>query len=771
MKLNRRSFLKLSAVGAVSAGVVGGALGLNRRLQQTLAETATAAPDETWVPSVCLQCPGGCGIKVRVIDGRAVKIEGNPDHPASGGRLCPKGQNGLQVLYDPDRIKYPLRRVGARGEDKWERITWEQAMAEVAGRLRELRAQGKSHTVAVVGGRFQGPVESLWGRLLDAYGSPNLVKRGATCSQASKTGARLVMGVEDHLAHDWKNARYVLLFGYSLLEAGRPLTWNLGSYGEMRRGQPLRAKVVTVDPHRSVTAAKSDEWIAIRPGTDAAMALAMAHVIIQEGLYDKEFVEKNSFGFEAFRDLVRREYSPAAAEKITGVPAATITRLAREFATTRPALCDGGDKGTSGASNGTYTRMAILSLNALVGAIDAPGGILVQKGISGLGKWPDVQQDEVSRAGLKQPRADLAKTRAWPFGGNVYPQFFDSALKGDPYPINLMFVYYTNPLFVQPDPAKVLKAYEKIPFIVDFSPFMSESARYADLLLPDRTYLERYEHVPVAQGPGVAVLGLRRPVVKPLHDGMATTDFIIRLAQTMGGSIAASFPWRSVEEVVDQTLATNAAAAADLKARGATVGGAYPFRDYKNVLKTPSGKFEFYSQALKQQFEKLKIDEADLKRMGITARGETLYLPHYEPVRHSGGPAEQYPLLLNTFKTAMRPEGRGANQPFLAESWGLAAQVRWESWVELHPQAAAHLGISTGDSVYVESRLGKVLTRAVVTGGTVPEMVHMPHGLGHKGYGRWASCTGANPNDLVELDYDYITGQVAWLTRVKVYKA
>lgn len=774
LQLTRRKLLKWTAagtaVGAVATSVVGRALGLDQPVKRALAQATTPGPEESWIPSVCLQCPGGCGIKVRVVDGRAVKIVGNPDHPGSRGRLCPKGQSGLQVLYDPDRIKYPLKRVGARGEDQWQRITWDEAIAEVAGRLQDLRGQGLSHTVAVVGGRWQGPIENLWKQFLNAYGSPNFVKRGATCSQSAKFGVKFTQGIEDHMARDWKSANYVLLFGYSMLESSRPLTWLLGTYGEMRRGRPLRAKVVAIDPHRSVTAAKADEWIAIRPGTDAALALAMAHVIIKEDLYDKDFVNNHTFGFAPFRDLVLRDYSPEQAEAITGVPAATIARIAREFATTRPASADAGDKGTSGQSNGTYTRMAIHSLNALVGAIDTPGGILVQQKI-GLGKWPEVVQDDVAKAGLKQTRMDLAKTPAWPFGGNVYPQFFDSVAKQEPYPINAMFVYYTNPLFVQPDTARVHKAYEKIPFIVDFSPFMSESARFADLILPDHTYLERYEYAPIAQGPGIAVMGLRRPVVKPLYDTMATPDFVIRLGQAMGGGIAASFPWRDAAELVDELVAADAQVAGALKTRGVAVGGAYKFRNYEKTLPTPSKKFEFYSQTLKQQFEKLNLTDADLDRIGITARGDTVYLPHYEPIRYAGGPAAEYPLVLNTFKTAMRPEGRGANQPFLVEHWGLAAGVRWQSWVELHPDTAARLGIATGDPVWVESRIGRVQTHAVVTGGTVPEVVHMPAGLGHKGYGRWASQTGANPNDIIELDYDYLTGQVAWFTRVKVYKA
>lgn len=770
MHWTRRRLLQATAVGAAGASVVGRRLGLDQPFRQALVEAAAPPPEETWVPSVCLQCPGACGIRVRVVDGRAVKIEGNPAHLGSGGRLCPKGQSGLQVLYDPDRIKQPLRRAGARGEDRWEPISWDAALAEVAQRLQDLRGQGLSHTVAVVGGRFQGPVEELWKRFLNAYGSPNFVKRGATCSQAAKLGVRLTQGIDDHMARDWKNANFVLLFGYSALEASRPLTWLLGSYGEMRRGRPLRARIVAVDPRRSVTAAKADEWIPIRPGTDAALALAMAHVIIREDLYDKAFVENHTFGFEQYRDLVLREYSPGAAEAITGVPADTIVRVAREFATTRPSSCDGGDRGTSGMSNGTYTRMAIHSLNALVGAIDAPGGILVQQKAK-LGKWPEYETDDVAKAGVKQPRMDLAKTRTWPFGGNVYPQFFDSAAKQEPYPVNLMFVYYTNPLFVQPDPARVMKAYEQIPFIVDFSPFMSESARHADLILPDNTYLERYEHTGIGQGPGVAVTGLRRPVVRQLYDTMSTPDWIIRLGRAMGGSIAAAFPWDSVAEVVDQLVSANPKVAADLAATGASVGEPYTFGNYEQVLKTPSQKFEFYSQALKQQFEKLEIGEADLERMGITARGDTVYLPHYEPIHISGGPAAEYPLVLSTFKTATRPEGRGANQPFLAESWGLAAGVRWDSWVELHRETAAQLGISHGDAVYVESRLGRVRTRAVVTNGTVPGVVHMPHGLGHKGYGRYAAGMGANPNEIIELDYDYLTGQVAWLTRVRVSKA
>jgi len=424
MTISRRTFLKASGAAGATIAIASATPPVLASLFEQ--DTGEAAPilEEKWVPSVCLQCPAGCGIRVRVVNGRAVKIEGNPLHPINEGRLCPKGQSGLQFLYDPDRIKGPLRRVGERSSGQWEPISWETAIAEVAGKLKEIRDRGEAHTLLFMSGRNRGQMGGFIDRFVAAYGSPNSVGHSSICEDGSPQAHYLTQGFKAYAGYDWVNTNYVVSFGGSFLEAWRPTTLLLRSYGHMRRGRPNRFKLVHVDTRYSVTAAKADEWIAIRPGTDGALALALAHVIIRDNLYDHEFVENRTHGFEEWSHLVLAEYPPEWAEKETGVPANTIERIAREFATSKPAIAAGA-RGTSMQPYGVYTRTAIHALNALVGSIDVPGGVVVQKAPP-LTKDPDVVQDDVAKAGVKQPRIDYAGTKRYPLAGKVYqniPEF------------------------------------------------------------------------------------------------------------------------------------------------------------------------------------------------------------------------------------------------------------------------------------------------------------------------------------------------------------
>jgi len=786
MTISRRTFLKASGATGATVALASVTPPLLAPLFEDGQTEATAQVlEEKWVPSVCLQCPAGCGIRVRVVNGRAVKIDGNPLHPINEGRLCPKGQAGLQFLYDPDRIKTPLRRAGERGSGQWEPITWEAAIAEVAAKLKEIRDRGEAHTLVFMSGRNRGQMGGFIDRFMAAYGSPNHAGHSSICEDGSPQAHYLTQGFKAYAGYDWVNTNYVVSFGGSFLEAWRPTTLLLRSYGHMRRGRPNRFKLVHVDTRYSVTAAKADEWIAIRPGTDGALALAMAHVIIRDDLYDHEFVENRTHGFEEWSKLVLDEYSPQWAEEETGVGAETIERVAREFATSKPAIAAGA-RGSSMQPYGVYTRTAIHALNALVGSIDVPGGVLVQKGPP-LTKDPDAVQDDVAKAGVAQPRIDYAGTKRYPLAGKVYQNIPEFATGEGPYKANALLLYYTNPAFSTPDVSRVRKALEQIPFIVNFTPFMSETAEYADLILPDDTYLERWQDDVIYPSLGYPVVGIRQPVVERLYDTRNTGDALIQIAQAVGGSMAQSFSWgdfltylkfkyRGVHEAQKGSIV-----APDFDAfwqefirQGVWAAPPYPFGEWERVLDTPSKKFEFEFGKLEHKFEELGMTEADIAALKISARGEKVFMPHYEPPRFAGNP-EEYPLYLNTYKLMTHAEGRGANVPWLQEIHGVHLQhngTRWDSWVELNPRTARRLGIEEGDEVWVESVNGRIKTRVRINPGNPPDVAAMPFEQGHTSYGRWATDRGANPNEILVNETDYLGGLAAFFsTRVKVRKA
>jgi anaerobic selenocysteine-containing dehydrogenase len=277
-----------------------------------------------------------------VFEGRAVKIEGNPAHPINGGGIGPKGQAGLQLLYHPDRIRGPLQRSGPRGSGRWTQITWDTAIGRLASELSALRGTGHPEGLVVIDGEPRGVVPRLWDRFLRAYGSPNHVTHASTSEGARALAMRWMQGSTELPAYDWQDTGYVLGFGVGLFDSWCQTIHMSRASGALRRGKPgQRAKFVHVASRFSVTAAKADEWIAIEPGTDGALALAIAHVLVRDGLYDRAFVGEHTFGFDDFRDkagrshrgfrtMVLSEYAPEKVSRITGVASETIVRIAHE---------------------------------------------------------------------------------------------------------------------------------------------------------------------------------------------------------------------------------------------------------------------------------------------------------------------------------------------------------------------------------------------------------------------------------------------------------
>lgn len=803
MRLDRRTFIKASAATAAGAGLLGGLLGARGPLGSGLrpAGAAGPAPEEKRVRSVCRQCPGGCGIEVRVVDGRAVKIEGNPDHPINFGRLCPKGQAGLQVLYDPDRIKTPLRRTNPRkGPDEdpgFVPVSWDEALDAVAARLRQLRDEGKSHTVAIMGGRYRGHSPAVTGAFLSLYGSPNDLGHSSICSDASVIAHYLTDGNKSYQGYDWDHTNYVLCFGGAFLEAFRPTTRLLRAWGHLRRGRPTRAKFVQVDVRPSVTALKADEWVAVKPGTDAALALAMAHVILTEGLWDRGFVgdftrpglsfragtpvdpasfsERWTHGLVAWWNDVVKDATPEWAERVCGVPAGTIRRLAVEFATTRPAVAT-GERGAGAHTNGCYNRMAVHALNALVGSMYARGGVRRQVNPPYASLPPvDDYMDDTAKAVAARVKAgellrvDKAGSHDYPFAKNVYQEVADNHLKGDPYKLNALIVYLTNPLFTPLSPQRFEEAFKDV-FIVETTSYMSETALYADYILPDHCYLETYLDDPIYPSLGYPCTGIRQPVVQPLYDTRAWGDIIIELGKRMGGKMAAYFQQLGSWENLLKTVAAGLPVSwEEWLAKGVWYDPHYPweYRDgkfYENgvemtpeqvkakVLTTPTGKFELRSTKL-----------AD--------HGYNPY-PHYEEPKRAGGPG--FDLYLVSPKLITHAEGRGANQPWLQESFAVHVKEGWDNPLEINPRTAAARGIRDGDLVWVESPVGKLRVRAKINPGCPPDVVVIPYERGHRAYGRWATAkgTGVHPNYIMANLTDPVSGQHAYNdTMVKVYKA
>jgi len=791
---SRRQFLKLSATVAGSAALVSGVRSVFTGLtaQAAAGGALHTATEENIVPTVCLLCPGGCGMLARVADGNLVKVEGSPMHPINLGALCPKGQAAPELLYNPDRLTGPMRRTGERGAGQWEAISWDEAIQIVAEKLNQLRAAGTPERAAVLYGETRGQMRPLLERFMAAVGSPNVVSHESLNIAAAKLGTLLTQGVYDLPNYDLENAHYVLSFGANMLEAGRSPQRMVSGYAYMRRGRAERGKFVVLDPRQGITGAKADEWIPIKPGTDAALALSIANVIIKTGQFDSEFVNNYCFGFEDFKDdqgkqhkgfknYILENYDPQVTENITGVPATTVSRIAGEFAGNPPAVAVLPGKGglLNGSFNGVSAAMAIHSLNALVGNLDVPGGVLTQRYPS-CTPWPDLPNDPVATSGRQEERVDGAGT-VFPIGRQAYQAVAERVLDG--YPLEALFLYDANPVFEVPSGEKFIQAFELIPLIVSFSSFMDETAQYADLVLPEPTFLERWQDDYI-EGLGYAGIALRQPVVEPLYDTMNTGDFILKVAQNMDDPVAAAFPWDSFENLLQERHSGNGTDWETLKELGVWMIPGYRFarrgsqkwvqevigRDRQKSAR--DGRFDFYSRELSCLLN--GMDKEQLEAMGTGVTGDPFFMPHYEPVAYLGV-EEEYPFLLNVVTLmSLGPYSAAANLPSLQEISGMTVGERWKSWLEMNPKAAAEMGLKDGDMVEVLTPNGS-LTQPVklkVVKALRPDVVNLPYNQGHTAVGRFAEGRGPNGLEMLNPASEPFSGLAAFTnTRVQVVKA
>lgn len=757
---SRREFIGMAGMGIAIAGTVAAIA------QPVVTEVMEGGPppvpqgEETWAKTVCQICPAGCGLDVRRIDNRVVKVEGNPLHRLNHGRVCPKAHANTQVLYDPDRLQAPMRRVGERGAGQWEEISWDEALTTLTDKLAELRANGEAHTALFLKGNAPGHLNDLIDRFCRAYGTPNIAGFSSQCTNAERASHLLTQGWYDRAAYDWGDTLYVIFFGGSFLEDWQPQVQMLSAYSFIRRGRPTeRGRIIQVGSRLSVSAHKADEWVPIKPGTEGALALAMVHVIIKENQHDRTFIEDNTSGFEEFSEMVLAEYSPETVSGITGVPAETIKRLARELAGARPAIAAAG-QGLGIGTNAVFNNAAINALNAVLGSIDVPGGVLKQR-YPAFAEWPDVAMPDLS-----QPRLDGAGGEKYPLANCVYHELPDRILTADPYPVKALLMVDSNPVFDSAGAKRWQEAIAQIPFIVSFSSFADESAQYADLLLPDHTPLERLSDVTPPAGIGRALVGIGPAAVEPLYNTRHTGDVLLTVAQSLGGPVAEALPFADFEELLKYRFegvfnagegSIQAASFdefwAELLKRGVWEGPRYQYGNWEEVLTTESGTFEFNMSLLAQGDE------------------EAVILPRFEPPVYAGQ-ADEYPLHLIPYQVLPDAGNRAPNAPLLWDIYGVHMREAWGNWLEINPETAHNLGISDGDMVTVESPEGAIQLKARLFDGAMPDAVNIPLGGGRTAGGRWAAAVrGANPAEIVSPQSDPLAGTAAWLgTRVKVSK-
>ncbi len=677
--------------------------------------------------SICAICDPmtQCGLDVYVKDGRVIKVEGSDAHPFNNGALCAKGAATRQYLYSEKRIKTPLRRVGARGSGQFEAISWDEALEETAKRCLAAKAQSGPESVIFYAGytKYFRPYLS---RLASAFGSPNYCTESSTCSTATGMAQKLVFGAPG--GPDLGNTDCYLVWSCNPYYSGHGKAQAVDK--KLARGM----KMIVVDPRITPTTERSHIHLRPRPGTDGALALAMAQVIISENLHDADFIAHYSYGFDEYRDYVK-DFSPEKGEELTGVPAAKIREAARLFATSGRACIQPSASPVVHHTNGVQNYRAVFMLAALTGNYDVRGGNFAEPPswlyVSAGFRTREEEFKHPTPLDKLAPRIGAERFPVWmeTAGGEAQAMFLPEQLRtGRPYPLKVLLGFGMNHR-MWPDSEGFKKSLEHLDFIVNTDIFMTDTCRLADIVLPVCTSLERSELR--AYGSGHALLS--QPVIPPLYESRSDVDVIYALARRL--CPADDLFAKGYEASLDWILEPSGLTVAELKKHpdGLPIKNrpAVPERKYRNGAKTPSGKIEFKSKVLEKYGEKPGLES----------------LPVYAPPRYSreSAPdlAREYPFTLNT----------GSRLPMFVHS--RTYHLSWTRGLrpdhpaaDIHPDDAAGLGIQAGDSLRLSTPFGAISVKANLTRMVLPGVVHMYHGFG-----------GADVNSLLEWDYlDPISG-------------
>ena len=732
--MDRRQFFKVTAASSATASLAGCGIPENQ-LIRFIPEEQFVPGVATLKPSVCPLCTAGCGLQVRVMDGDvevtfegvsgvmrkalAKKLEGNPAHPVNRGKLCVRGQAGIQATYHPDRITQPLRRTGPRGSEQFEQITWEEALADVVTRLDALAAEGRGGELRFLTRPLRGQKEVLIRQFLARFGAPPPITFEVFSTAVLRRANGLSFGYPQMPTFDFGRSQYVLGLGADFLGTwNSPVSQNLG-YGEMRQGRAgKRGKFVHVEPRMSQTGANADEWIPANPGTEGALALGLAHVIMNEDLRPADGALRAGVLMAGWLDGLP-EHTPEAVSAVTGISVDRIERLAREFAAMTPAVAVIGDAPLA-HTNGLPSALAVNALNALVGAVGVPGGVFFTPQPP-MSADPDSADPDSLDGRETAPTVDV---------------FASDILNSESSPVDVLLLNDANPVFGTPDAWRVSEALSRIPYIVAFGHFVDETSVMADLILPDHTFLESWvDHNPES-GAIDSVASVAPPAMRPLHDTRAMADVLLEVGRSLANPLQPAFPWDTYEDMVEAAFRT---------------------------LPAPEGSDELWEQAQSNGgwFDPVPETAATPAETG---RPPTAWIgPEF-----LGNP-DAYPFHFLPFPSQSFLDGSLAHLPWLQELPDVLSTAMWSCWVEINPQTAAGLGVGDGDMVQIESEYGAVDAPAVISPGIAPNVIAMPVGQGHVTFTRYASGLGSNPLRILAPVAEPETGALAWAgTRVRV---
>ncbi|AFL67611.1 anaerobic dehydrogenase, typically selenocysteine-containing [Sulfurospirillum barnesii SES-3] len=751
----RRNFLKCASVSALIPGSLG-AVGTN-----------FLKGEDTSIRSVCEMCSSRCAMEARVINGKVVSLQGNAYDKAMGTSLCARGVAGISQLYDEQRLTQPLIRVGKRGENKWRVATWEEALDYIATKLKDLKKNYGAKSV--IFSSKTGESYAMLRSFAYTFGSPNVFSHWSSCPIAIHTAFEHTFG--ETLERDFENAHYILNFGHNLFEGlDIPLTKAMARFAS----NPSK-KLVVFDPRFSLIASKANEWYPIKAGSDLAFVLALLHVWIRDGKYDKNFVQEYTLGFEQLAKALK-ESTPQWQESLTGIGAHVVERIADEMYQAAPrCIIDWGHKATTSPAEYQRSR-AIVIANILMGNVERRGGIYFVK---------DAKRINALAKESLVPTLDEAYPRVFPHeerlegagqGGKyrfvskehgVLQAIPEAILAQNPYPIKGWFLTRHNPLITLAHPQKTKEAMEALELIVVNDIYLSDTAMMADVVLPEATYLERDEGIR-ERSDKVPSYTMRNRAIPAMHGAKTLLECLQYLSQKM--ALQTPSFWETIAKLRVHQAKGNEALLALLLKRGVATFGIpelfmrepldvenfverYPkskvfltqrgcLSHFFHALETPSGKIEIFSEAIEKIFEGYGLPRG--VDMDVT---------------------QGYPYVLISGKSAIHTNGHTHNIPYLH-------QLMPDNPVWMHPKTAKAHGLKAGDRFYVENGISKEKATAFITEGIRPDTL-----FAYMGFGRDAPALkrthgkGLNPSKLLSLQSAPVCGAMITNVGVKITKA
>jgi anaerobic selenocysteine-containing dehydrogenase len=754
LSVSRRTVLK-------TAGTLGAGMILEGNAKSWLTTAQAAESGEKVIPTFCAMCgpSAGCGIFAYVKNGVFTRVEGMQESPLNGGRICAKAHAAPQWVYSPQRLKYPLRRVGKKGEGRFERISWDQALGLIAEKLKEQKQKYGPESLAILSPARRSYSDFLY-RFLIAHGSPNYGHSGI-CAMQKAFAFTYTLGSAP--MPDVPNSKLILIWGKQPVYSGS----TRGNLKQILDAKERGAKIISIKPTMEPDVALSDLWIPIRPGTDAALALAMLNVIIRDKLYDASFVARWTYGFDRLEKHVVR-YTPAWAAPITGIPADEISSLARTYATTKPACIDHGN-GLEHAPSSNNAVRSVAILMAITGNLDKPGGDIfpggpalpMPKSVHLRERYTQEWVDKL--LGPEFPKA----FQPWTEGtSSAYYRIFDSVLTGKPYPARTVIAPGTQPAVSTRGVKHVLEALNKLDFYVVVDVMRTAEMNYADIVVPVATMYET-DHPFEFAGNWIMA---RNRVIEPLGNYKSDYEFWIDLGVRMG--YGKDFWNGSIADCMNDQLSPLNLTMEELRSKPTGIVFSPKPMEHEKYSRIFGRLSTRFSKAPYLPQGKVAIYNTVFEENGFNALPVWVEPP--ESPTATPDLLARYPLTFSDFHTSkVYNAGWLRNVPYLRE-------VLPYPTLQIHPDTAGARGIRNGDWVFVESPHGRMRIKAQVNPGIRPDTVMALHGW-------WQGCdelklpgfplleTGANTNSMYSVEFekafDPIVTAMSSQTLVQVKKA